>query len=440
MAGIRYARSGDVHVAYAVEGDGPVDLVFVSGWVSHLEMIREEPRAAQFFDRLASFSKLIRFDKRGTGLSDRVVGLPDLETRMDDVRAVMDAAGSQRAFLFGVSEGGPMSCLFAATYPERVIGLVLYGSYARRTRTDDYPWAPTIADREAYFAQVEREWGSDMDVADRAPTGDRAFQQWYARFNRAAASPAAAAALARMNSEVDVREVLPTIRVPALVLHRTAERLLDVGGSRYIASRIPGAKLVELPGGDHIPYLGDADRLLDEVEEFVTGTRPAPQADRVLVTILFTDIVGSTALLDRLGDRSWRQLLDRYQSVLRGLLRRYRGEEIDTAGDGFFALFDGPARAIRCAVEIRDAIRPLGLEARFGVHTGEVERSETAARGIAVHLGARIMALADAGQVLVSSTTRDLVAGSGIVLEARGDHRLKGIPEPVRVYAATGAA
>ncbi len=424
----RYAKSGDVNIAYQAVGDGPLDLVLVPGFVSHLENDWDEPRSAHFLERLASFSRLIRFDKRGTGLSDRPGGLPDLETRMDDVRAVIDAVGSTRVALFGYSEGGPMCCLFSATYPDRTKALVLYGTYAKRMDPDDdYPWAPTWEQRQAYGDQVEREWGFDSDLRTMSPNADAALTAWWRTRARASASPGAARALILMNSRIDVRQVLPTIQVPTLVLHRSGDRDSRLEEGRYIAERIPDARFVELAGDDHIPWI-DADQIVDEVEEFLTGVRRGAESDRVLATVLLTDIVGSSERAAELGDRRWRDLLEAHHALVRGELARWRGREVDTAGDGFLATFDGPARAIRCACAIRDGLHALGVEIRAGLHTGECEIIGGKVGGIAVHTAARVAASAQPGEVLVSGTVRDLIAGSGIELEDRGVHSLKGIP------------
>jgi pimeloyl-ACP methyl ester carboxylesterase len=433
-----YAKSGDVNIAYQVVGEGPLDLVLVPGFVSHLENDWDEPRSAHFLERLASFSRLIRFDKRGTGLSDRPGGLPDLETRMDDVRAVMDAVGSERAALFGYSEGGPMCCLFAATYPDRTTALALYGTYAKRADPDDdYPWAATEEHRRAYADQVEREWGFESDLGTMAPNADAALTAWWRARARASASPGAARALLLMNSLIDVRHVLPTIRVPTLVLHRSGDRDSQLEEGRYIANHIPGARFVELAGEDHIPWI-DADQVVDEVEEFLTGVRRGPEHDRVLATVLLTDIVGSSERAAELGDRRWRELLEAHHAVVRSELARWRGQEVDTAGDGFFAIFDGPARAIRCACAVRDGLHALGLEIRAGLHTGECEVIGGKVGGIAVHTGARVAAQAAPGEVLVSGTVRDLIAGSGIELEDRGVRALKGIPGEWQLLAVVG--
>jgi pimeloyl-ACP methyl ester carboxylesterase len=439
----QYARSGDVNIAYQVVGEGPLDLVYVPGWVSNVELIWDEPAMAHFLERLASFSRLILFDKRGTGLSDRVSNdkLPTLEERMDDVRAVLEEVGSSRAALFGHSEGGNMCVLFAATYPERTSALVTLGSFARRRDPDDdYPWAPTAENREETALDFERNWGHlrPEDVEYYAPSrlGDDQFVRNLERYLRRSASPGAAAALLRMNSYIDVRDVLPTIRVPTLVLHRTGDHDVDVAEGRYLASKIPGARFVELPGDDHWISAGNPDEIADEIESFLTGTRPAEELDRVLATVLFTDIVDSTKRAVELGDRRWRQLLNTHDAAVRRELERFRGREVDTAGDGFFATFDGPARAVRCAISIGDAVRELGLDLRAGIHTGECELDGPKVRGIAVHTGARVASLAAPGEVLVSRTVKDLVAGSGLDFVDRGVHELKGVPGEWRLYAA----
>ena len=435
----RYARSGEVSIAYQVVGDGPFDLVYVPGFVSNIELMWEEPGLARFLERLASFSRLILFDKRGTGLSDPVPTdrLPTLEERMDDVRAVMDAVGSGRAALLGHSEGGNMCVLFTATYPERTTALILVGCYAKRIRSDDYPWAPTVEDRARGIEQTEATWGSPEAFRELAPSKERdeAFQRWIGRYLRQSASPKAAAALMRMNTKIDVRDVLPTIGVPTLLLYRTHDADVHVDEGRYIGDRIPGARFVELPGEDHLMWTGDVDVLLDEIEEFLTGVRRGPDPDRVLATVLFTDVVASTETATRLGDRAWRRILDRHHDVVRRELARWRGREIDTAGDGFLATFDGPARGIRCAVAASEGVRDLGLQIRAGLHTGEVEIAGEDVRGIAVHIGSRVAALAGPDEVLVSRTVADLVAGSGIVLAERGEHELKGVSGTWLVYA-----
>jgi pimeloyl-ACP methyl ester carboxylesterase len=436
----QYARSGDVHIAYQVVGEGPLDLVYVPGWVSNVDLMWEEPRSASFLERLASFSRLILFDKRGTGLSDAVPesDLPTLEQRMDDVRAVMDAVGSERAALFGHSEGGNMAFLFAASYPDRTVAVVTFGVFAKRLWSEDYPWAPTPEERERYIEDVERMWATEANLSILASSAenDPAFARWLSSYLRQGASPSAAAALARMNTFIDVRDVLPTIRVPTLVMHRTEDEEASVEEGRYIASQIPDARFVELAGADHFMFLEDADIVLDEIEEFLTGVRRGPEPDRVLATVLFTDIVGSTERAAELGDRTWSELLGRHHAQVRGNLEAYRGREVDTAGDGFLATFDGPARAVRCALaSVRD-LSELGLPIRAGIHTGEVETAGEAVRGIAVHIGARIASLATAGEVLVSRTVRDLVAGSGLEFLGRGEHELKGVPDRWELFAA----
>ena len=433
----RYAKSGDVNIAYQIAGDGSRDLILVPGWVTNIDVFWEEPAFARFLTRLASFSRLILFDKRGTGLSDRVADVPSLEVRMDDVRAVMDAVGSERAALFGYSEGGAMSALFAATYPQRMSALVMCGSYARRTRTADYPWGIDQADFRAWIEESQRAWGGPVGLEARAPSmaGDERFRQWWARLLRSSASPAAAAAVSQMNAEIDIRHVLPAIRVPTLVLHSVNDRTIDIAAGRYLARQIPGAKLVELQGVDHVPWLSDADPIAAEIEEFLTGARHVGEADRVLATVLFTDVVGATEKAAALGDRRWRDLLDGHHRLVRRQLAAFRGREIDTAGDGFLAAFDGPARAVRCARAIADDVRSLGIDVRAGLHTGECEVIGDKLGGIAVHIGARVAALADAGEVLVSSTVKDLVAGSGLSFADRGSRSLKGVPGEWRIFA-----
>ena len=440
----RYAKSGDVNIAYQVVGEGPLDLVLVHGWVQSFDAAWDIEPIERFYQRLASFSRLILFDKRGTGLSDRVPldDLPSLETRMDDMRAVMDDVGSERAAVLGHSEGGAMCALFAATYPERTRALVMSGSAARTRWAPDYPIGATDDVLEELERSILENWGVELIrsmLQQLAPTiaDDEGLVQAHTRAALRAASPAAAAALTRMSAMIDVRHVLPAIRVPTLVLHRADEVLADA--SRYVGERIPGAKVVELPGSEHMPWLGDQDAALAEIEEFLTGVRPHPALDRVLATVLFTDIVGSTELAADLGDRRWRELLEQHNSLVRHELARFRGRELNTAGDGFLATFDGPARAVACAVSIRESARVLGLQIRFGLHTGELELAGSEIRGIAVHTGARVAAKAGPGEVLASSTVKDLVAGSGLEFEDRGSHELKGVPGEWRLYAVAGA-
>lgn len=440
----RYARSGDVSIAYQVLGDGPFDVVWTPGALSHLDSAWEEEARARFYRALASFSRLIVFDKRGTGLSDRVAQLADLETRMDDIRAVMDAAGSETAALCGVSEGGPMAVLFAATYPERVRALVNYGSLPRFVRGPNFPWREPkheyLAEWEAGAAvwgteESARGWFESQDLeASPEQIRDRA------RRERLLASPGALVQLARMNAEIDVRPVLSTIRVPTLVLHRTLDPI-PIEGARWMAEQIPGARFVELPGGPHMPFFGDWASVVAAIREFVEPVilESAHPYDSVLATVLFTDLVGSTEKAVEVGDRRWRELLEQHNARIRTELSRFRGVELDTAGDGFFARFDGPARAIRCASAIRDVVGELGLQVRAGVHTGECELVDGKVAGVAVSIGARVASHAGPGDVLVSQTVKDLVAGSGIEFEDRGDTELKGIPGAWRLFAVTSA-
>jgi pimeloyl-ACP methyl ester carboxylesterase len=438
-----YVRASDgVTIAYQVTGDGPRDVVYVPGWVSNLETAWDEPTMARFFERLASFSRLIRFDKRGTGLSDRVDDheLPTLETRMSDVLAVCDAVGSTHAALIGLSEGAPLCCLFAASHPRRTEALVLIGGFARRQEADDYPGGSSEAAKEAFLAEIERDWGGPVGLAMRAPSmvDDPRFRDTWARYLRSSSSLGAALALTRMNAEIDVRPILGTVAVPTLVIHRVGDRSTSIVAGRDLAARIPGARLVELPGDDHLPWVGDSEAILGEIEEFLTGVRSRPEPDRILATVLFTDIVGSTERLAAIGDAAWRDLLDAHHARVREQLVRFGGREINTAGDGFFATFDGPARAVRCALAIIAVVRPLGLDIRAGVHTGEVELAPDGVRGLAVHVGARIGALAGPGEVLASRTVRDLVVGSGLIFVDRGTHRLKGVPDEWQLYAVSG--
>ena len=432
----RYARSGDVAIAYQVVGDGPVDLVVVPGAISNIDLEWDEPRIAAYHRKLASFSRLILFDKRGTGLSDQVLGVPTLEERMDDVRAVMDAAGSERAVLMGSSEGAAMSALFAATHPERTAALVLYGAYP----------AVKLKSRERFegtLAALPDSWGSresaDEDLRMYAPSvaHEPALRAWWPRYIRASASPGAMAALMRMNVEIDVTHVLPAIRVPTVVLHRVSDRVIGVEQGRLMAQLIPNAQFVELSGTDHYTWFETPDAIVAEVERVVASVADEAALDRVLATVLFTDIVGATERASAVGDRAWRELLERHHAIVRTALARFRGVEVDTAGDGFFARFDGPARAIRCATAIRDALKEIGLEIRAGLHTGECEVIGDKVGGIAVHIGARVASRAEAGEVLVSSTVRDLVAGSGVVFDDRGRVELKGIPGEWSLYAVT---
>jgi class 3 adenylate cyclase len=436
----RYAKNGGVSIAYQVFGQGPLDLVYVPGWVSHVEYTWEQPGYAHFLERLASFARVIMFDKRGTGMSDRDVGFPTLEERMDDVRAVMDTVGSQRAALRGTSEGGNMSVLFAATYPERVVALVVFSIFAKRIWSPDYPWAPTPGEREAWYRLLEQDWGGVTDLPILAPTraADPAFAEWWATFLRMGASPSAALTLARTNTQIDTRAILPAVRVPTLVLHRRGDRDCRVEEGRYIAEQIPHAELRELEGEDHLIFAGDVDGVVDEIEEFLTGVRPLREADRVLATILFTDIVDSTARAADLGDQRWQEVLGQHDRIVRQEIERMRGREMNTTGDGFVATFDGPARAIRCALAAAAAVQRIGLQIRAGIHTGECELREGSLAGIALHICARISALAGPGEVLVSRTVHDLVAGAGIGFTDRGVRTLRGVPGEWPVLAVAG--
>jgi class 3 adenylate cyclase len=439
----RYARSGDYSIAYQVVGQGDLDLVYVPGLASHVEVFWEEPAYSRFLHRLASFSRLILMDRLGTGLSDRLPAnqASTYEQRMDDIRAVMDAVGSERAAVLGWSEGAPLCALFAATYPQRTTALVMYGGVPRFVSDDDYQWGFPREVLDDWVEQiVPAAWGQDEELLRLwAPSvaeqpGPR---RWFVRFGRLAASPGAAQALFGMAQDLDIRDILPAIRVPTLVLHRTEDSLVEVEHSRYMAERIPDAKLVELPGVDHLWWFGDQDAIVDEVQEFLTGARSAPEPDRVLATVMFTDIVGSTKRAADVGDSRWRELLERHEAIVRRELERHRGHEVNTTGDGFLATFDGPGRAIGCARAIAEAVRSLGIEVRAGLHTGECEVMNGDVGGIAVHTGARVSAEARPGEVLVSSTVKDLVAGSGIEFEDRGTHELKGVPGEWRLYAVT---
>jgi class 3 adenylate cyclase len=431
---IRYAKSGDIHVAYQLVGDGPRNLVLVFGFVSNLEVQWDVPSFSRFVRRLASFSRVVLFDKRGTGLSDRVPtkDLPTLEERMDDVRAVMDAAGISKATLLGISEGGPMSVLFAATHPNRVDGLVLYGSYARR------PVPP--GGWESFLRLVEDRWGTGELLSARAPSvvGDEQLRVLHARLERQGASPGDVAALLRMAAAIDVNEILPAVGVPTLVLHRTDDAVLPSSGGRDLAAGIPNARFVGLPGADHMPWMPDGEDVAGEIEEFLTGERHEPEGERILTTVLFTDIVGSTSLAAELGDRRWRDVLDRHDALARQAVDRFRGRVVKTTGDGLLAIFDGPARGIRGGCAIREGLEDLGIRLRAGLHTGEVELMGEDLGGIAVHIAQRVSALAHAGEVLVSRTVVDLVAGSGLCFEDRGEHQLKGVPGDWRVFAVSG--
>lgn len=438
----RYADSNGVKIAYQVHGEGPLDLVFVPGFVSHLDLAWEEPSVARFFRRLASFARLIMFDKREQGLSDRTGRPPTLEDSMDDLLAVLAVTGAERPALFGISEGGPMSMLFAATHPDRVSSLVLYGTYARMSRAPDFPQGVPEAAFDRWCDRVHREWGGPAGMELWAPSeeGNSAFERWWSRLLRQGTSPSGATALMDLYREIDVRPALAAIDVPVLVVHRAGDKLVPAFHGRYLAEHIPGARYVELEGEDHLWVIGDQDAILDEVEEFLVGSRRAAEPERALATILFTDIVGSTERAAALGDRGWRQLLERHDAAVRRQLSLHRGREVKTMGDGFLATFDGPARAIRCATALQEDVAGLGVEVRAGIHTGEVELIGDDVGGMAVNIGARIGALADGGEVLVSSTVRELVVGSGLEFADRGVRALKGAPGEWRLFAVDSAS
>lgn len=435
----RYARSGDLMIAYQVTGEeDAVDLVLAPGVVSHLDLDWEDPEEMRWIEQVSSFCRLIRFDKRGTGLSDRGVYAATLEQRTDDIRAVMDAAGSERAVVFGISEGGCMASVFAATHPERTRGLLLWGTMPRWVRVEDYPWGFELDEHARIVADMAEQGMTIEYLTGKGAGMSHASEEELVdaiRYCRAAASPTQMAALERMNQDMDIRDILPTIRVPTLILNRTGDPVAPIEAVRYMAARIPDARLIEFPGDTHGFSVGPKDDEINgAIQEFVTGERPAPRIDRVLTTVLFTDIVGSTQRAAELGDREWRQLLAEHHFLIRAELDRFQGREIDTAGDGFFATFDGPARAARCAQAIIAAVGRIGLEVRAGVHTGEVELLDGDVGGLAVHVGARIAATAGTSEVLVSSTVKDLTAGSGLVLEDAGEHELKGVPDRWHLY------
>jgi len=434
---ISYARSGDVHLAYQVVGDQPRDLLLAAGWLSHLETFWEEPGLVHIADRIASFSRFIWFDKRGIGMSDRTGGgAQPLEARIDDVRAVLDAAGSERATFVAIHEAGPMAMLYAATHPERIDSLVLYGTWPKGTCSDDYPWAPPVTYHERVAEAIKQRWGTGMSLRAMSPSraDDEQLREWYAKHERLGASPGTALEAAAVSAQTDVRDVLESISVPTLIVHRVGDRVADIGGARFMAERIPNATLVELEGSDH--WIGtNSDQVLDVIQEFVTGAKPHHQPNRILTTILFTDLVRSTERVVQLGDAGWSSVLDRHDQVVAREVDRYRGVRVKHTGDGVLATFDGPARAIGCATAIRDAIQELGVEARAGLHTGEVELRGSDIAGIAVHTAARVMARAQPNEVLVSRTVTDLVAGSTIRFAARGEHELKGVPGRWQLYA-----
>lgn len=433
----KYARSGTIHIAYHVFGKGPIDLVIMPGWASNIEVYWEEPTVARFLERLAAFARVILFDKRGSGLSDRVTDTPTLEERIDDLRAIFEAIGSERAARLGYSEGGPMCAFYAATYPERTIALIMIGSYPRIVTSEDWPWGRSPQDHQALLDQVSNEWGGPVGLSVRAPSmmNDERFRRWWAKYLRASASPATMQAFINMTAEIDIRPVLPSIQVPTLLIHATGDRSVPVECSRYMVDRIPDAKLIELPTEDHLPFIGCPEEILNEVEQFLTGSHTSAESQRVLATVMFTDIVDSTSINAQLGDVRWRDLLEAHNTVIRQELAVYRGQEMNTTGDGFYATFDGPARAIQCACAISAQMQTLNLPIRAGIHTGECVITGDTVEGIAVHIGARVAATAGANQVVVSQTVKDLVVGSGIDFDDHGVHVLKGVPDQWHLYS-----
>jgi class 3 adenylate cyclase len=434
----RYAKSGDLSIAYLVEGDRPLDLVWIPPWISQVEYLWSEESLARVMERLTTFARVITFDRRGSGLSDPLSGAPTLEEQMDDVIAVMDAAGSERAAIAGTLEGGPMAALFAATYPDRVSALVLYATFARATWAPGYEFAWSAEERQSHMDYLVEHWGEGLVAASVAPSlmAERDFMEWAGRLERLAASPSTIGRIFDLIGEFDVRDVLPSIRVPTLVLHRRDDTFIKIEHSRYMAERIPGAKMVELEGGDNMYSIGDSEGLIGEVEEFLTGERhDLREPDRMLATVLFTDICNSTQHAARMGDRGWRFMLERHDALFRRSLVRHRGREVKHTGDGFLATFDGPARAIRCAADHAESVASLGLEVRAGLHTGELEVMDGDLGGLAVHIAARVMDRAAPCEVLVSSTVKDLVVGSGIDFEERGAHELRGVPGEWQLYS-----
>ncbi len=436
----KYAKSGEINIAYQVVGEGSIDIIYIPGWVSNIDMMWTEYRLATFLTKLASFSRLILFDKRGTGLSDRMNKYSTLEERIDDIRAVMDAVGSESAALFGHSEGGSVSMLFAATYPQRTIALVTFGVFAKRKYSKDYPWAPTDVERQLSYEMIEKNWADgDMEgLRSAVPSlaDDNKFMDWFASYLRAGASPGAALELQRLNTDVDITGILSSIKVPTLLLHRTGDKDAHVDEAKYIAEQIPNSKFVELPGDDHLFWTGDSYSILAEIEEFITGIRPNKVFNRVLSTILFTDIVGSTEHLTRCGDNKWMDILEKHNTLVREELRRFNGKEIKSTGDGFLATFDGPSRAVRCAEAIRDEVKTLEIEITAGIHTGECEIFDAGdIGGIAVHIAARILSKAQPGQILISMTVKHLLSGDGSLFTDLGNVSLKGIEEDYRIYA-----
>ena len=441
----RYAKSDEgSYVAYQVFGDGPLDILFIPNWMSNIDVMWEEPSLARYFDRLASFGRVICFDKRGTGVSDPVplAALPTVEQWMDDARLVLDAVGSEKAAIIGDCEGGLMAMVFAASFPERVSALALVNAFARWMRDDDYPVGMPEATVEKLNTLYEQYWGVSPDMLQlTAPSvaEDPRFREWFVRYQRLSMPRGASSTMYRWVTRVDVRTVLPSIRVPSLIVHRTDNQHHRIGFGRYLAEQISEARFVELPGADSFPFhAGDFGPVLDEIQEFLTGVREAPAPDRILSTVLFTDIVGSTERAAEMGDEKWLDLRQAHHRLVRDYLERFRGREIETSGDGFLATFDGPTRAVTCAAAIGEAVRPLGVELRAGLHTGEVELRGEEIGGMAVNIAARVTAAADQGGVLVTNTVKDLIVGSGIELTDRGSHQLKGVPGEWPLFEVTG--
>ncbi len=433
----QYTSAGDISIAYQVVGDGPIDLLYAQGWMTNIEYAWESPHYADFLTKLSRFSRLIFFDKRGSGLSDRDVGFATLEQRTDDITAVLDAVGSEKAAIFGVSEGGNMSAMFAATYPERTRGLVLYGSSARGTRSPDYPYGPEPESINDTIAYMRKNWGKPFDLQEAAPSvaDSEAAKEWWGAYLRNSASPKTAELITRLNSELDIREILPLISCPTLVINRENDAWHGPDEARFLANLIPNSTLKFVPGIDHLPWYGDQNQLINEIQNFLTGQKSSPSSDRVLLTILMTDIVGSTERAAAMGDRSWRTLLDQHDAIVRSTVGTFGGQTINTTGDGFITAFTGPTRAIHCAENILDGVSSLDMKIRAGVHTGECEQRGSDIGGLAVHIAARVMDRASPGQVLVSSTVKDLTVGSGIEFQSMGTESLKGVPGDWPLYA-----
>jgi len=435
-----YTKSGKLNIAYQVIGKGPINLVFVPGWVSNIDLMWDDPKMSDFLTKLTSFARLILFDKRGTGLSDRVSEVSTLEERMDDISSVMDAVDCEKAVLFGHSEGGTVSALFAATYPQRTVALVTFGIFAKRKHAVDYPWAPKDEDRNSFYQTIEEEWGNAEKMALEwimpSMADNKDYYEWFTRYLCSAASPGAALSLARMNTEADITNILSSIKVPTLVLNRTGDKDAKIEEAKYIADRIPNAKFVELPGNDHLFWVGDSYSVIAEIEEFITGVRPNEVFDRVLSTILFTDIVSSTTHLSRQGDKKWMKVLDQHNQIVRNEINRFNGKEIKSTGDGFLATFDGPSKAIRCAASIREEVKRLNIEITAGIHIGECEIYDVNdIGGIAVHVAARVLSKAKRNQILITMTVKHLLGGTGLKFTDLGEVSLKGVEEEYSLYA-----